>query len=174
MVVAILDWSLLCTLSKFERCYLAWFWQELGFLDPLSSELNPLMFLSLLGYSSHKLSTCTSVDQFLVRTNWVQFALCTSYICIIIQNAAANYNHLCCMLVRRQFTTSMNIGFLTKLYVFLVQFGTKYSLGNFNVCKVSAFWFEFRELVLFWTSGGNRVIRKVRETQHQKVWAQLR
>ncbi len=63
--------------------------------------------------------------------------------------------------------TSMNIGFLTKLYICLVQFGTNYSLGNFNVCQVSAFWFQFRGLVLFWTSGGNRVIQKVRKTQHQ-------
>jgi hypothetical protein len=89
-VVAILDWSPPSTLSKFERCYLSWFWQELGFfMIHVSSELNPPILLSLLGYSSHKLSMCTSVDQFWVRTNWVQFALCTSYISIIIQNAAA-------------------------------------------------------------------------------------
>jgi hypothetical protein len=99
------------------------------------SELNTPIFLSLLGYSSHKLSTCTSVDQFSVRTNWVQFALCTSYICIIIQNAAANDNHLCCMFVKRQFNTSQNIGFLTKLYKFLVQFGTNYSLAILMCAK---------------------------------------
>jgi hypothetical protein len=76
-------------------------------------------------------------------------------------------NHLFCMFLGVQFNTSMNIGFLTKLYIFFVQFGTNYSLGNLNVCQVSTFWFQFRGLVLFWTSGGNRVIQKVRKTQHQ-------